>query len=191
MKKINSDQKINPKYQLTVGIVICAVILIAFLTSVYFFTQSQKAPKDLFGQSSGPESQLASVIETISKFMELPVGESPQVESVTSLNIDQAKANPIFSKAQIGDIVLFYRVSGKIIIYRPATKKVINVATIPIQPTPLVPTTSQDGQQQGIISGTEEQGNFQPERSQGGSNSESVTTEPTPTDSSTSTSGGP
>lgn len=66
------------------------------------------------------------MIEYIAQFVELPQ-EQPTIAVVS----EREKLNqPFFENAQNGDQVLVFEQAGKVLLYRPATKKIINFANV-------------------------------------------------------------
>lgn len=66
------------------------------------------------------------MIEYISEFIELPQ-EQPTIAVVS----EREKLNqPFFENAQNGDQVLVFEQAGKVLLYRPTTKKIINFANV-------------------------------------------------------------
>lgn len=66
----------------------------------------------------------------IGEFIELPLDETPTLATVKDAN--KLKSQPFFKNAQDGDRVLIYAKAGKAVLYRPATKKVIEYSSISI-----------------------------------------------------------
>jgi len=108
------------------------VFLLAFLavggiaTSGYFYYQYNKT-QQVLGSSQSQYSELKAIVEEVSKLMDLPP-EDPTVASVS--DVEKLRAQPFFNRAQNGDKVLIYQSTRKAILYRPSTKKIIDVATV-------------------------------------------------------------
>ncbi len=66
----------------------------------------------------------------VGKLIELPTDETPTVATV--VDASKVKSQAFFANAQNGDRVLLYSKSSKAILYRPSTKKIIEVAPINI-----------------------------------------------------------
>jgi hypothetical protein len=62
--------------------------------------------------------------------MELPVGETPTVATISDK--EKLKDQPFFKMAENGDILFAYTTAMQAILYRPSTNKIINVAPITI-----------------------------------------------------------
>jgi len=94
-------------------------------SSFYFYQQYKKASR----MQAVPEKtdELAVLTNQIGAVMELP-DEKPTLATVT--DIEQAKSQPFFAKAQNGDKVLIYANAKKAILYRPSQKKIIEVAAV-------------------------------------------------------------
>ncbi len=97
------------------------VFVLAVTSAGYFYFQYKKVSQD---QTS---SEIGQIIKTISVFMTLP-DESPTLATVSDK--EKLQGDPFFQKAQNGDKVLIFPTTKKAILYRPSTKKVIDVVTI-------------------------------------------------------------
>ncbi len=85
-------------------------------------------------QTPAPLSKEAvnDLVEKVQKHMVLPP-ETPQVVAIT--NVDSLKKQQaFFTLAQNGDQLLVY--PSKVILYRPSTDQVVDVAQIRLSPTP-------------------------------------------------------
>jgi hypothetical protein len=96
------------------AIVACALGYIAY-------TEHQKT------KAADPQNELASLVNDISQFTELPA-EQPTLATVTDK--EKLKQYPFFSRAEIGDKVLIFNEAKKAYLYRPLTKKLIEVGPI-------------------------------------------------------------
>ena len=82
----------------------------------------------------GTQTQADTVVEQISKLMELPTGETPTIATVS--DVSKLKNQPFFTKAQNGDKVLIYPQAKEAILYRPSDNKIVAVAPVNLQSTP-------------------------------------------------------
>ena len=64
----------------------------------------------------------------IGKFLELPPDEAPTLATVK--DIEKLRGQSFFEQTQDGDQILVYAKSGKAVVYRPSTKKVIKYMPI-------------------------------------------------------------
>lgn len=125
---ISESGKTKNKNLKKILLIALAFVLVGGLTgtSFYFYRQYKatavkSAPVEIL------KDEASVIIEEIRSFMELP-DEVPTLATVT--DIEQAKSQAFFSKAQNGDKVLIYVKSAKAILYRPSTKKIIEVANV-------------------------------------------------------------
>jgi hypothetical protein len=101
-------------------------ILFGSLGSTYYFYSQWKKAR-LSSEIPGGE-QAAEIIRKVSSFMELPNNEEPTVATVK--DIEKLRSQPFFANANNGDVALVYSKSGKAILYRPSTNKIIEVAPL-------------------------------------------------------------
>lgn len=96
--------------------------------------ESQKTSSQT-GSGNAEAEQLTS---EIGKYLQLPSDEQPNVATVE--DVEKVRSQTFFKNAANGDKVLLYAKSGKVILYRPSEKKVIEVALVnqnatnPLQP---------------------------------------------------------
>ena len=102
------------------GMVALALILLGFL-----FYQYQQGKRVAQSAPGSPE-EVRSLVAEVSKVFELPQGEEPTVATIK--DIEKLQNEPFFQKAKNGDKVLLYNNAGKIILYDPSRKRVLNVA---------------------------------------------------------------
>ncbi len=101
------------------------LFIVACGFAFYFYSQWQKAMEIVRAQSGG---EITEIIEVISQLMDLPEDETPTLATVSDK--EKLKDQQFFAKAENGDKVLMYNTSLKAILYRPSTKRVIEVAPI-------------------------------------------------------------
>lgn len=111
------------------GVLILSILLLLALGAAGYFYYQTKHPKAL-----SQEQEKNDLVATIGQFLELPADETPTLATVTDKEklADQA----FFQRAENGDQVLIYSASGKAILYRPSTGKIIEVTTAQVQTTP-------------------------------------------------------
>lgn len=69
------------------------------------------------------------VLSEVRSIMELPTDEDPTIAAVTDL--ERLKNEPFFQNAQNGDRVIFFVKAKKAILYRPTSRKIIEVSVSP------------------------------------------------------------
>ena len=113
------------------------IYLVAGLVSVLIITgfviviQDRNKLKSQVTQLKTPSSsqdETQQLIDYLNQFMELPTGETPTLATVS--NVEELKSQNFFKNAQNGDKVLLYAKEGKAMLYRPSSKKLIEVAPI-------------------------------------------------------------
>lgn len=119
-------KKILRKKKKQVSIVVIVVLIITGGLGYYLMNRSTPA-----GTDTEAQKELAEILGTLRTFIELPTDEDPTVATV--LDKDKLNSQPFFKNAENGDKLLAYTKSMKAILYRPSTKKIIEVAPIVIQ----------------------------------------------------------
>ena len=112
-------------------VLISLVLLVTSLTALKFvkrYNQAQNELKRLSNPDQAAKDQQAQLIDDIGKLVELPKDETPTIATVT--DAEKLKTQPFFQEAQDGDKVVIYSQSKRAILYRPSTKKVIEVSRV-------------------------------------------------------------
>lgn len=109
--------------------------------SYYWYIQYQKI---VANPQSGSAEEVKMLVKKLSAFMELPQ-ETPSV--VTISDRDKLQNQQFFQKAKNGDKIVIFEAAKRIILYRPETNRIIDVAPLvfsaPTQDTQqLVPQTN-------------------------------------------------
>ena len=99
-------------------------LFLVFLVGYFLITyRSDQANPD-----AALQKETKVLTDRIGKFMELPVDEQPTLATVTDQ--EKLKGQDFFMHAQNGDKLLVYPKARKAILYRPSTKKVIEVSNL-------------------------------------------------------------
>lgn len=88
---------------------------------------------DTFGLIKGPsiiKKEEKALIAEISRTLNLPRDEEPTIATVSEP--DKLKDQSFFKESQVGDRVIIYQNSKKVILYRPSEKRVIEVGVVNI-----------------------------------------------------------
>ncbi len=107
---------------LPVIVVLVFLLLISFGVAGYFYYQYKHAVP------AAESDEIANLTKTIGDVLELPTGETPTLATVTDR--EKLAEQPFFQRAENGDKVLIYTNSGRAILYRPSTKKIVDVTTV-------------------------------------------------------------
>ena len=121
------------KKQFLIPIGILVVCLIA--GGIYAFMQYQKQQTLLKNPTLAAQAEAASLVEKISKLIELPSGEQPTIATVSDVN--KLKDQAFFTGAKNGFKVLIYPKAKQAILYDPINNKIVKVSSLNLnQPTP-------------------------------------------------------
>lgn len=74
--------------------------------------------------------EIKELATKIGAVIALPEQEIPTLATVT--NKDKLDSQPFFQKAENGDKILIYTTAGQVVLYRPATGKVIDMTTVTV-----------------------------------------------------------
>lgn len=118
----------NKKNVIRIVIILAVAGALAFLTWQYF--ELRKENERLSDPQAAAQEETNRLVEEVGKLIELPSEETPTVATV--VDVEKLKEQPFFAKAKNQDRVLIYTESRKAILYRPETKKIIEVAPINI-----------------------------------------------------------
>lgn len=127
------DSKRPSHSKLYVLLTLTLLLLVAAgFAAFYFYQKANKVTEEV---SSKPLDQLNQAINDIGELAILPINDNPTLSVVVDAN--QAKNDPTFSlfkffeNTEPGDMWLNYPKTGKNILYRPTTKKIVNMMTFP------------------------------------------------------------
>ncbi|MFH0755156.1 MAG: hypothetical protein V1910_00620 [bacterium] len=125
-KKVHKN--ISKKQKKIFFIFILWILLFIFLISSFFFWNKLFD----FKKDSAKINQIEinKIIKVIGKIMVLPIGETPKLITLTETDLNKTKTQLFFVKAKIGDKVLIYSLSKKVILYDPKINKIVEVANL-------------------------------------------------------------
>lgn len=122
---------INKKIYIFIFVLLAALLFVFIVLLVYFKNQSRSGvlgDNPETGEKIIKKERPQTVLEQVSKIVELPEGEIPTITTVTDVN--KLSSQPFFKNAKNGDRVLVFTKSGKAIIYRPEANKIIEYSDI-------------------------------------------------------------
>lgn len=126
--QINTTKSLGKK-RFGYGLAVIVVIFVAF-QFVRLNNEAKKLEQQVAGQStaeqSQPDHEAQNLAEEIGQYLELP-DETPTVATVSDAS--KVKTQPFFANAQDDDKILLFEKSGRAVLYRPSTRKVIEFAT--------------------------------------------------------------
>ena len=120
------------KYISLKNIVIILIIIAALSAIGYLYYTNQQTQQELDQIKEDPQALLQQETEDllteIGSVVDLPEGEIPTVATVQDAT--KLKEQAFFSTAENGDKVLIYTEAKKAFLYRPSTKKIIEIAPV-------------------------------------------------------------
>lgn len=113
------------------GTILFLIILVVIAgssgASLFFYLRMQELEKLARDPQAFNRWEIKSITEKFSSFIDLPKDEEPTIATI----LDKEKIKDLFfSRAENGDKLLVYTKSGKVIIYRPKTNKVIDFGVV-------------------------------------------------------------
>lgn len=121
---------------------IAALLLVGFYAA-YSNRERPGGPSGTLGTSQtlpGATSEAQTYYNEISPYVELPRDEAPTVLNISNAE-EVKKDNAALTDIKNGDKMLFFTKSRKLVVYRPATKKVVAVVSL-AAPAATTPSTT-------------------------------------------------
>lgn len=112
-------------------VVLLLPTIVALFAAGFFFMQWQKVQQDQTAEveQQAQVEEVQALVEEIGQVVVLPAGELPTVSTIKDPGA-LTENREFFGDAQEGDKVLVYEQARKAFLYRPSTKKLINLAPI-------------------------------------------------------------
>jgi len=129
---MNETNKGMSKSVKIVGVVLVVILVVSVVENFRLYAQV----KQLQNPQAAAQNQVREIVANVGRVMELPQNETPTIATVSDLA--PLKSQPFFVNAAIGDQVLIYTNARKVILWRPAESKIIEVAPLNIN----LPTSS-------------------------------------------------
>lgn len=99
----------------------------------YYFRQYQYLKDNPPSADSVAQAEADKTITEVAKLYNLPKDEKPTIATVKDKEATKKQYGAFFNNAENGDISLIYSNAKLAILYRPSTKKIVNVSTVTIQ----------------------------------------------------------
>lgn len=122
-------------------------VLLVFIALLYY--QQKQTERLLKSPDNAHEESSRRLIDQIGKHVLLPKDEKPTVATVS--DVSKLAKQPFFADAQNSDRVLVYTKARKVVLYRPASDRIISFSSLNLeqkslpessQPTQPLPGTS-------------------------------------------------
>ena len=104
------------------------VVLGAIISSVYLWSKVQ----NLENPNLATDKEIKELVGDIGRYLILPTNETPTLATVS--DPEKLKSQPFFANAQIGDKVLIYTASKKVILWRPSISKIVEISGLNVSP---------------------------------------------------------
>jgi hypothetical protein len=116
----------------TIAVTAIIVLLAAgWLYQIQASRQLQKSQTNSVASRQKTTSSEATALRNqVAKVVDLPTNETPTVATVTDVKKLQNQA--FFAKAQNGDKVLMFAQAKQVILFRPASQKIVQIAPIDV-----------------------------------------------------------
>lgn len=108
--------------------ILVGIIIIFLLVAVFLGREVIVLKERLASQTSISEEEVKTLVETVGRVIILPEREIPNVATVSDPS--KLKDQPFFAKAKLGDKVLIFPQSMKVILWRPSVEKIVEVSTL-------------------------------------------------------------
>lgn len=129
-------------------VVTLSLLLVAALSAAgYFYYQYRHSAQ------VADAKEIEELTENIGRFFLLPDGETPTLATVTDK--EKLAEQPFFQKAENGDKVLIYSASGRAILYRPSSEKIIDVTSVNINTPETTPSVATETTSQKVLGESE------------------------------------
>lgn len=129
-KIVKNKKRFSLKLSYILILILFLIVLGGGAVGYTQYTKLQDENKRLSDPQEAAKSESERIKSEVASLIEVPADEEPTIASV----VDSSKLSgqAFFAKAQNGDRVIMYQKAKKAILYRPTTKKIIEVAPINI-----------------------------------------------------------
>ncbi len=133
-KKLNVFSAYSKDKNLLAILIIVVVVALAGAGFLYFQYQNtaaelKKVKSQVSSQAGipGKQDEAKKFVTEIGKIAKLP-DETPSIATITDAS--KLKEEPFLKDAKNGDVLLVFSKSGKVILYDPVNKKIVNMTTL-------------------------------------------------------------
>ena len=108
--------------------ILIVIAVIAVILLAYGYVHTRNELKRLSDPQNNAQNETQKVVDKVGKLIVLPNDETPTAATVN--DVGKLKSQEFFSRAQDGDKVLVYAKSGRAVLYRPSTNKVVEYSKV-------------------------------------------------------------
>lgn len=130
----------NRTLLLWAAVLVIVGLTVAMIMIVMDRNELKDKVNDLSTTQEQGKDETEQLVSQLGKYLELPTDETPTLATVT--DVESLKNQQFFKNAQNGDKVLLYSKAGRAILYRPTTKKVVDISTLATQGSDTTKTTN-------------------------------------------------
>ena len=123
----STKRAFNLKY-LSIIVIILALLIGAGIYGYGEYSDLREENKKLSNPQESAKLETDRIKSEVSSIIEVPADEEPTIATVSDAS--KLSNQAFFAKAQNGDKLVMYSKAKKAILYRPSTKKIIEVAPI-------------------------------------------------------------
>jgi hypothetical protein len=113
--------------------ILVGLALLALLVLVYGYVHTRQELNRLKNPQTATQDETKNLVNQVGQLIILPEGETPTVATVKDAT--KLKNQEFFARAQNGDKVLIYSKSGRAVLYRPSTDKVVEYSKVNLNST--------------------------------------------------------
>jgi len=113
------------------------------------YSRYQYLATQVITTSSLSDKEADVLLTKVNSLISLPQGEKPTIATIS--DTQKLHDQPFFTQAKLGDKVIIYNTAKKVILYRPSSNKIINIAPLGVGNTQVAGASTQNTVQQSPI----------------------------------------
>lgn len=113
--------------------VLLVLVVLLIIVSAVGFSYYKKSQNLTVDPNIAVQNEVTELVARVGKLIILPEGEVPTVATVN--DPEKLKDQTFFSKAKVGDKVLFFTTAKKAYLYDPVANRILEIAPINLGPT--------------------------------------------------------
>lgn len=106
-------------------ILLSIIVVLLLVTTVATVSYLSKDNSDKKVENAIDEKLVKEVNNNLKDILQLPTDEKPGIGTIQ--NLDDLKANPFFDDAKVGDRIIIYSKTKRVVLYRMEENRIINI----------------------------------------------------------------